>query len=68
MVPAPDSLLVERVSESERVLAWRLLCLLQDGYAEADAEALAASSADLHRIADLIAAGCPLKLAADILS
>ena len=55
-------------SEAERVIAWREARLLAGGFGFDDARGLAAElKVDLHEALALVAAGCPPRLAADIL-
>lgn len=66
LVSEPDS----RLDEGARVERWRLLQLILAGYTVDDAELLAAKSwrdVDLHRAVDLVSAGCPAEIAAQIL-
>lgn len=56
------------VSEEMKVLGWRLLVLLNAGYAEELACELAgASGVDLHRAVELVEQGCAPPTAARIL-
>jgi hypothetical protein len=55
------------LSEAERVQCWRFEILVEAGYPPLIASALAASRADLHQAARLLAQGCPTRLAAEIL-
>lgn len=56
------------MSEAEKVEAWRLHELLRAGYPVALAEKLAADhQVDLHQALELPQAGCPYRLAAEIL-
>ena len=54
-------------SERSKVESWRLHVLIEAGYPLPLAERLAASDADLHIAADLVAAGCTPETAAEIL-
>lgn len=56
-----------RETEAERVERWRIEYALDLGYAPASALTIALSAADLHHLEDLIRAGCPHELAAQIL-
>lgn len=58
---------LNRETEQERVEAWRLSELLRAGFPVELADPLAASGADLHQALDLVAGGCPHRLAAEIL-
>jgi hypothetical protein len=58
--------LATRESERDKVERWRLGELLDAGYPVALAERIAASDADLHRALELVARGCPHRLAAEI--
>jgi len=49
------------------VATWRLDVLLEAGYQLELAERIAASDADLHLAVALVDAGCPPRLAAEIL-
>jgi hypothetical protein len=54
--------------EATAVLEWRFSQLTRSGFAAADALLLATRvDVDLHRAADLVARGCPLSLALEIL-
>ena len=56
------------LSEHERVLAWRMLSLLDAGYSTENAGALAASTyVDLHEACELLKTGCPEYTATKIL-
>jgi hypothetical protein len=55
-----------RLTEAERVEAWRLKVTLDLGYTVDVAESIATSDADLHLLARLIRDGCSLELAARI--
>jgi hypothetical protein len=58
---------LERRDELVEVLRWRQRRLLQSGYAEEDARALAARpDVDLHRAVELLERGCPPELAVRI--
>ena len=54
-------------SASSKVESWRLHVLMEAGYPLPLAERLAGSEADLHLAVDLVAAGCPATVAAEIL-
>ena len=54
-------------TERAKVESWRLHVLIEAGYPLPLAERLAASEADLHIAADLVAAGCTPETAAEIL-
>jgi hypothetical protein len=59
----------DTLDESERVHSWRLCRLLDLGYTLPAAEELAASTVDVHALEGLVVArGCPLELAQQILS
>ena len=61
---APDLAITER----ERVEAWRLHVLIENGYPAATAERLAAAvHVDLHKAVMLLTAGCTPELAVAIL-
>lgn len=50
-------------SETQRIVRWRLDVALALGYRLEDAATIALSDIDLHRLADLLQAGCPSELA-----
>lgn len=52
-----------RALDAERVYAWRIEQAISLGYSEGDATEIAMSGADLHRLAAMLAAGCPRPLA-----
>ncbi len=56
-------------SQDERVKveSWRLHVLIEAGYPLGLAERLAHSNVDLHRAVELVGAGCPHEVAAEIL-
>jgi hypothetical protein len=55
-------------TESERVERWRAEELVRAGYDDESAAELAArSDVDLHRAVELLASGCPVELALQIL-
>jgi uncharacterized protein YhjY with autotransporter beta-barrel domain len=54
-------------TERAKVESWRLHVLIEAGYPLPLAERLAGSEADLHLAVDLVAAGCPATVAAEIL-
>jgi hypothetical protein len=55
-------------TEEDRVVAWRLSCLLDAGYRVGEAELIACQlRIDLHQALELVLAGCPPALAARIL-
>lgn len=63
----PD--LPDRLSEREKVEDWRELELLRAGYPPDDAIALARlAHVDLHRAAALLANGCDVTVAVEILT
>lgn len=62
-----DSRLAAPRTEEDRVEAWRIERCLDFGYSKLMALSLAVSGVDLHQLEDLIAAGCPLDLAAKII-
>ena len=53
-------------SDEDAVLTWRFEQLCALGFDDVEAVLLAHSELDLHRIRTLVAAGCPLQLAAKI--
>lgn len=53
-------------SSSERILAWRLLQFIRLGFQLEQAEALARSRVDHHRVRRMIEAGCPPEVALQI--
>ena len=53
-------------SEDDAVLTWRFDQLCGLGFDDVEAVLLAYSDLDLHRVRTLVAAGCPLQLAAEI--
>jgi hypothetical protein len=54
--------------EASRVEAWRLKVLLEAGYGIAEADRIARSlEVDLHGAVELVRAGCPPIVAAEIL-
>jgi hypothetical protein len=57
----------ERAAESDPVLCWRLDQFISLGFEQGDALVLSQSRADLHSARKLVAAGCPLSLAVQIL-
>jgi hypothetical protein len=54
-------------NERAKVESWRLHVLIEAGYPLPLAERLAGSQADLHQAVELVRAGCPPKVAAEIL-
>jgi hypothetical protein len=60
-------LLEEFDLEDRQVARWRFDQFHLLGFGEEQALLLAASNADLHRARSLVAAGCPLHLALEIL-
>jgi hypothetical protein len=54
-------------NERAKVESWRLHVLIEAGYPLPLAERLAGSQADLHQAVELVSAGCPPKVAAEIL-
>lgn len=64
MLTAPG---VQELDESERVLLWRIVRLVQAGYDSQSAVDLALSPVDLHVAVDLRERGCPIELALRIL-
>lgn len=58
----------DRLSEVERVEAMRLSRALDAGVPVQSAELFASGNGDLHRLEQLIAAGCEPAVAADILT
>ena len=54
-------------TEPDKVASWRLHVLIEAGYPLPLAERLAGSPADLHTAVDLVVAGCPPQVAAEIL-
>lgn len=66
--PTTDELVDLRITERDKVEAWRLHILIATGYPVATAERLAAATGvDLHRAVALFAAGCTPELAVAIL-
>ena len=57
----------EQLDEPERVLAWRISRLVEAGYCDEGAAALACSAVDLHSAVELVERGCPPELALRIL-
>jgi hypothetical protein len=55
-------------TESERVASWRLEQALELAVSLELAEEFAVSDGDLHRLAELVDAGCPPDVAARILT
>jgi hypothetical protein len=55
-------------SDDEQLVRWRRRCFLQLGFNRAQARRLAELRADWHAAEALLAAGCPLDLAFDIIS
>lgn len=53
-------------SEHQRLIVWRVERALKLGYPLEEAANIAWENVDLHRLADLIKNGCPLKLAHSI--
>lgn len=67
MDPAEHSIYAP-MSERDRVEAWRLQALVDAGYPIPVAEQLAnRDDVDLHQAVELVEAGCPPRLAGDIL-
>jgi hypothetical protein len=61
-----DPLLLEL--DDPDVIAWRYERFTELGFSRVEAESLAYSAIDWHRLAELTLAGCPLRLAVEILA
>lgn len=57
----------EPMSERDKTELWRENVLIRAGYPERDARTVANSDADLHRAVELLAAGCSVLTALEIL-
>lgn len=55
------------VGDTADVISWRMQVLEEAGYPENDALSLAYSNVDLHRACDLLAQGCAVATAVEIL-
>lgn len=55
------------VGGEANVIEWRMLVLTEAGYPENDALSIAYSAADLHRACDLLANGCAVATAVEII-
>jgi hypothetical protein len=66
MAKQPSSATAETDEELEKIHAWRMHVLLEAGVRPMDAEALADSPADLHRMVRAARAGCSSELLREI--